>query len=249
LRAFLLTLCLAFVSPSAFAYLPPAFFLYSKLAEQKTKVPVTGVALTVARPQGSGTEEILGTLTISGWAPTPGGWPGLSLLFHADAAGIIEAVTDFGLTVTPETDLMRVDHAKLQAMKEPPTPFYKTDPTMSLKRTRQTYAWVHSNPQAGLSIWIEKDSFLPLKVAAPCPAAAAALGWAKAGDNKCELEFRNLYALRHGNFQNARMILWKDGAPLLFLTFDRLGTAKTKLPPSDGKLPAEVKEIVETVLH
>lgn len=244
-----LLLSLVLSAPYAHAFLPPAHFIYAKLGEQKTKVPITGVALTVARPQASGTEEILGTMTIPEIKPEKDGWPGLSLIFHPDAEAIIRSVTEFGLTVTPESELMRVERSKLALMKEPPDPFYKTDPTMSLKRTRQTYAWVHRNADGSRSVWVEKDSFLPLKIAAPCPTPAASLSWAKGGENKCELEYRNLFALRRGAYQNARMILWKDGAPLLFLTFDRLGTARTKLPSSDGKLPNEVKEIVETVLH
>lgn len=233
----------------AHAYLPPAFFLYSRIGDQKTKNPVTGVAITVARPQASGTEEILGTTTVTMQEFTEGGWPGLSLIFHSDTAELLHAVSAFGLHVAPEHDLLRVDRARLAGMKEPPDPFYKTDPTMSLKRTRQTYAWVHSSTDGSRSVWVEKDSFLPLKVVAPCPPEAAALAWAKAGDNKCELEFRNLYALRHGNLQSARMTLWKDGAPLLFFTFDRLASGKTKLPPADGKLPPDVASIVQTILH
>jgi hypothetical protein len=224
--------------------------MYARLGEQKTKSAVTGVAITVARPQAGNTEEILGNLNISNWQPENGTWPGLSLIFHSDTAEILRAVMAFGLTISPEHDLLRVERSRLYAMKEAPYPFYKTDPTMSLKRTRQTYAWVHSSTDGSRSIWVEKDSFLPLKIAAPCPEGAGSLGWAKAGGgNICELEFRNLYALRHGNLQSARMTLWKDGAPLLFFTFDRLATLKVKLPPSDGKLSPEVASIVQTVLH
>jgi hypothetical protein len=238
-----------FLTALAHAYLPPAFFVYSRLAEQKTKTPVTAVAITVARPQASGTEEILGTTSISLPALTEGGWPGLSLLFHSDSQELFRAVAAFGLQITPEHDLLRVDRSRLSSLKEAPYPFYKTDFTMSLKRTRQTYAWVHSSADGARSIWVEKDSFLPLKVAAPCPAEAAALAWAKAGNNKCELEFRNLYALRHGNLQSARMTLWKDGSPLLFFTFDRLASGKTKLPLSDGTLTPDVASIVHSILH
>ncbi|MGZ3672646.1 MAG: hypothetical protein ACXVCB_22370, partial [Bdellovibrionota bacterium] len=181
--------------------------------------------------------------------PVPGGWPGLSFVFRTDSESLIQAVTAFGLSVVPEAELLRVERSKLYAMKDPPDPFYKPDPTMSLKRTRQTFAWVHSSTDGARSVWVEKDSFLPLKIAAPCPPEAVALPWAKAGENKCELEFRNLYALRRGNLSSARMTLWKDGAPLLFFTFDRLATAKTKLPPADGKLSPDVAAVVEMVLH
>lgn len=239
------------LSSPARAYLPPSFFVYSKLVEPKAKLPqVSGVAITIARPQGSGTEEILGALSLSDWKSSPApGWPVLSLIFESDQEALIQAITNFGLSVPREQDLLRVERDKLAALKDPPNPFYKVDPGMSLKRTRQTYAWVHSDSASGKAVWVEKDSFLPLKVAAPCPTVASSLGWAKAGDNKCEVEFRNLGALRRGNLQSARLTLWKDGAPLLFLTFDKLSNGKTPLPKADEKLPPEVKEIAETILH
>lgn len=235
---------------SAQAYLPPSFFLYSKVVEQKAKTPVTGVAMTISRPQNAGTEEILGSITLQEWkSPSSQGWPTLSLIFENDPEALIQAVSGFGLTVLREQDLFRVEKEKLPALKDPPHPFYKVDPNMSLKRTRQTYAWVHADSESGKSVWVEKDSFLPLKVAGPCPSAANGLGWAKAGDNKCELEFRNLGAIRRGNFQSARLTLWKDGAPLLFLTFDKVTSGKAPLPKGDEKLPGDVKEIAETILH
>lgn len=234
---------------AAHAYLPPAFFVYSRLVDQKAKNSITGVSITVARPQAGGTEEILGSLTLPEWHTTEGGWPTLSMIFYNDSEALIKAVTSFGLEVARETELLQVPRDKLMAMKDPPLPFYRPDPTMSLKRTRQTFAWVHSNAAAGKSVWVEKDSFLPLKIAAPCPPAAVNLVWAKPGENRCEMEFRNLLALRKGNFQSARLTLWKDGSPLLFLTFDKLASGKTKLAPAESKLSPEVKEIAEAVLH
>jgi hypothetical protein len=236
-------------SPNAHAYLPPAFFVYSKVVEPKAKSPaVNGVALTVSKPQAAGTEEILGSISLTDWKSGSGGWPTLSLIFDGDQEALVRAVSSFGLTVLKETELLRIDKDKSAAMKDPPHPFYRTDPHMSLKRTRQTYAWVHGNAD-GKSVWIEKDSFLPLKIAAPCPSAASGLGWAKAGDNKCEVEFRNLGALKRGNFSSARLTLWKDGAPLLFFNFDKVATGKMQLPKADDRLSAEVKEIAETILH
>lgn len=242
-------LLLLMIPLAAHAYLPPAFFIYNRITEQKAKNAVTGVTVTVARPQAASTEEILGNLSVSDWQATPGGWPTLSLIFNADYDALLKSVAAFGLTVAPETSLLRVERERIAAMKEAPRPFYKPDRTVSLKRTRQTYAWVHSSQDGSHSIWVEKDSVLPLKIAAPCPGAASSLSWAKSGEGKCEVEFRNLAALRRGNFQSARLTLWKDGAPLLFFTFDKTVSGKVKLPPSDGKLPSEVKEVAETILH
>jgi|GEM_PF-7071974 len=250
MKFFFASLLFTLAPQNAQAYLPPAFFVYSKLVEPKAKTPpVTGLALTIARPQASGTEEILGSVVLPDWrAGISGGWPTLSLIFEGDQETLTHAVSQFGLTVLKETELLRIDKDKAASMKDPPHPFYKTDPNMSLKRTRQTYAWVHSNAD-GRSVWVEKDSFLPLKVAGPCPPGAATLGWAKAGDNKCELEFRNLGALKRGNFSSTRLTLWKDGMPLLFFNFDKVASGKMQLPKADDRLPAEVKEIAEILLH
>ena len=201
----------------------------------------------MARPQASGTEEILGTIALTDWKGTSGGWPVLSLIFDSDQEALIQAVTGFGLNVLTENELLRIEKEKAGQMKDPPRPFYRTDPHMSLKRTRQTYAWVHGRDDR--SVWVEKDSFLPLKVAGPCPAPAAGLGWAETGENKCEVEFRNLGALKRGNFSSARLTLWKDGAQLLFLNFEKVATGKMLLPKSDDRLTADVKEIAETILH
>jgi hypothetical protein len=235
---------------SAHAYLPPAFFIYSKVVEPKAKaLPITGIALTIARPQAGGTEEILGTYALTDWKNSSDGWPTLSLIFDSDQDALIKSVSSFGLPVLKEADLLRIEKEKVALMKDPPRSFYRTDPNMALKRTRQTYAWVHGNKESGKAVWVEKDSFLPLKVAGPCPPAATSLGWAKSGANQCEVEFRNLHALKRGNFSSARLTLWKDGVPLLFLNFEKVATGKMPVPKSDERLPPDVKEIAETILH
>lgn len=248
----LLPLLLVFTLPSAaHAYLPPAFFIYSKVAEQKAKNPVpTGVVLMVARPMAGGTEEILGSVVLSEWKASKGGWPSLSLIFEANQDSLIQTVSAFGIPVLKESDLFRVDKDKVKTLKDPPRPFYRVDQSVSLKRTRQTYAWVHGSKESEKSVWVEKDSFLPLKIAGPCPPSVSGLGWAKSGENKCEVEFRNLQALKRGNPQGARLTLWKDGSPVLFLSFDKVTSGKT-LPPKDedDRLPPEVKEITEAILH
>lgn len=246
---FLFLFFLATLATSAQAYLPPAFFLYSKVAESKVKAPVTtGVVLTIARPMSGGTEEALGTFSLTSWKG--GGWPTLSLIFEGNEEALIQSVVNYGIPVLKESELFRFDKEKAKAMKDPPRPFYKTDPHMSLKRTRQTYAWVHSTKDGNKSVWLEKDTFLPLKIAGPCPNAVSNLGWAKSGDNHCEMEFRNLQALKRGNPQSARLTLWKDGVPVLFFSFDRVTSGKAPTPKTgEDRLPSEVKEIAEFILN
>ena len=232
------------------AYLPPAFHIYATIAEQRSKSATPSFQFSVSRPSAAGTEELLGTMNVAAWRAQENGWPSLSLLFASDAESLVQSVSIFGIPVAKEIDLLRASKEQVSAMKEPPRPFYKTDRRMSLKRFRQTYAWVHS--EKNKSIWIEKDTFLPLKIQGPCPASVTDLPWVKPGENICELEFRNVYSLRRGSPQNSRITVWKDGAPVLFFTFDRVVLPKGNGAPglaAESKLPAEIEAVAAIILH
>lgn len=243
---FAASLFVALLPLRAQAYLPPAFYLYGQVAEQKAKTPSPALQLSVSRPLGAGTEETLGTISIPSWSPSQGGWPALSLLFTGDADGVIRSVESFGIPVTKEADLLRASREQAAAMKEAPRPFYKVDKLMGLKRYRQTYAWVHRKDDK--AVWLEKDTFLPLKIQGPCPGGVADLPWAKGNSNLCELEFRQVSSLRRGNAQNARLALWKDDAPVLFFSFDRI-SPKSGAGDAQSKLPPDIAGIAETLLH
>lgn len=244
-------LALFFLLPGAAqAYLPPSFYVYNHIAEQRAKVPTPSVQISVSRPMGSGTEQLLGTITIGSWQPRTGGWPALSLLFASDPEMLTRSVMAFGLPVAKEADLLRASKEQVAAMKEPPRPFYKVDKRMKLRRHRQTYAWVHK--EGDRAVWVEKDTFLPLKVEGPCPPEVSTLEWAKAGENRCEIEFRNVGSLRRGTPQNSRITLWKDGAPVLFFSFDRVVPPKAGGVPalhSESKVPPEISSIADSILH
>lgn len=245
-----LLLLLGLSATNAHAYLPPAFYIYGHMAEQRGKAaPLPSVQVTVSRPAGAGTEETLGTYTLPAWGPDAGGWPSLSLLFASDGEALIRGITAYGIPVAKETDLLRASPQQIAAMKEAPRPFYRPDRRMGLKRYKQTYAWVHR--EGARSVWIEKDSYLPLKIEGPCPAGVSDLAWAKeGGGNVCELEFRNVLSVRRGTPQNSRLLLWKDGAPLLFLSFDRVTMNKTAATGApESTLPANLQAIVSTLLH
>lgn len=243
-------LLLTFLIPlSASAYIPPSFLIYSRIAEQREQAPAPALTLLVSRPASGGTEESLGTIQVQGWPAEDGAWPSLSLLFASKPDELMGAVEKFGLTVFREQDLLRVSKEQAAAMKEPPRPFYKNDKTMGLKRQRGNYAWVHTTAEK--SIWIEKDSFIPLKIAAPCPKQVNELPWAKSGEGKCELEFRNAWSLRKGTAPvGAKMILMKDGQPLLYYSFERISYPKAPLSSSlEVTLPDEIRDISNALLH
>jgi hypothetical protein len=235
---------------AAHAYLPPAFYLYEHIAEPRAKSSSPSLQISISRPMGAGTEETIGSLFIPAWEPSQGGWPALSLLFTGDSDKLIQSVASFGIPVAKEQDLMRAKPEQISAMKEIPRPFYRTDKRMGLERYRQTYAWVHKEGER--AVWVEKDTYLPLKIQGPCPAEVAELSWAKAGEDKCELEFRNVFAARRGNPQNSRLAIWKDGNPVLFFSFERVIPAKKDAAPKtpkDSGLPANIQAIADIFLH
>jgi hypothetical protein len=206
--------------------------------------------MSVARPSGSGTEEIMGSISLPSWRPMEGGWPALSLLFANNADSLIQSVVAFGIPVARETDLLRASREQIAAMKDPPHPYYKTDKRMGMKRHRQTYAWVHKEGER--EVWVEKDSFLPLKIVGPCPESVLELGWVKSGENQCEVDFRNVTSLRRGNPQNSRVTVWKDGAPVLFFSFDRVVPPKSGGEPAiaaEMRVPPEVAAVAAIILH
>lgn len=253
--ALFLLLLSGLAATEAHAYLPPSFYVYGRIAEQreqkgKEQPPLPGVQISVSRPLDSGTEETLGSITLPSWPAMEGGWPSLTLLFANEKEQLIRAVNNFGVPVSKETELLRASREQIAGMKEAPRPFYRADKRMGLKRYKQSYSWVHR--EGARAVWVEKDSFLPLKIEAPCPPAAAQLAWAKAGEGRCEMEFRNIASVRRGNPQSSRMLLWKDGAPLLFFSFERVVTPKAGAASSltlQSTLPPGVQGVAETVLH
>ncbi|MGE3261446.1 MAG: hypothetical protein AB7K68_06685 [Bacteriovoracia bacterium] len=234
---------------SASAYLPPAFFIYAETAAHRGKGVVPGATFTVSRPLPTGGEEVIGNLTLPGLVAGAGSWPTLSLLFQSEEAPLTDAVRGFGLTIPREVDLLRASRDQAAAMKEAPRPFYKADPTVSMKRFHKTYAWVHSDKEGSRSIWIEKDTFLPLHIEGPCPKVE--LSWTKSGENRCAVEFRNVYPVRRGNTTGARITLLKDGVPVMYFSFDRLSAATTGAPvvSSDAKYPEEIKALAAVLFH
>lgn len=242
-----------FVTEKAHAYLPPSYYIYQHLAESRTKANLPSVLISVSRPQAAATEEALGTIAIPTIRAAENGWPSLSLLFSSNKDEMILSVEKFGIPVTKEKELLRANRDQIAAMKEAPRPFYKRDPRMQLRRFKDTYAWIHSNnDEKEKSIWVEKDSFLPLKITGTCPKEISNLSWAKSGDGHCELEFKNILSAQSGNYQNTRITLVKDGAPALYFTFEKVLFNKPNNLSStlgESTLSPELKEISQALLH
>ncbi len=241
----LLLFLLIFGSNTAQAYLPPAFYIYSHIAEERNKAPLPHLTITASKPMGAGTEEVIGTFSLSPWQKEKESWPSLSLLLQSDPEELIQSVAAFGIPVQKENELLRASKEQVTAMKEPPKPFYKVDKRMGLKRFRQTYAWVHK--EGNKSIWIEKDTFFPLKIEAPCPTAVVELPWAKPGPNNCEVDFRNILSLRRGSPQNSKVTVWKDGSPVLYFTIDRV--LSTKPTSNTSGVSTDIQSIASQILR
>lgn len=233
---------------SAWAKLPPSYFVYEQISELAPRPNGTSLIISISRPLGSGNEELLGTLNLPSWENKEGAWPALSLLFPANKEQLKGSIKNFGLKISEETELVRLPKDKILSSKDPVKPFYKPDPRMHLRQVRGTYAWVHE--EADRSVWIEKDTFLPLKVSGPCPPGVSDLGWSKGGSSICEIEFRNILSARRGAPSNSRLTLWQNGAPILFLSLDRVGSLRAfdRMPPS-AEISDAVKSILDTILH
>lgn len=237
-----------FSSGVANAYLPPSFYFYEKISSTVEKTVPTGILLSVSKPLPGGNEETIGTFAVAPIAPATGGWPSLSILFLNDPEAIISSVEKFGIPVAREKDLMRATREQAAAMKEAPRPFYSRDKRMFLKRFRNIYAWVHAEgPEMAKSIWVEKDTWTPIKISAPCPEKIDSLPWLKAGANKCDLEFRNVSSLRRGNIQSAKITLYRDGTPALIYSFEKVFSKNQN--PGETNLSEDVREISSLIFH
>jgi hypothetical protein len=209
-------------SSPAVAYIPPAFFVYEKVAEQRNKVPTPTLTLSISRPLQANTEEVLGSVVVpvgvNGPETPDQAWPGLTLIFSPEAQRIVGAIEAFGIPVSKETDLLRAPKEQLSAQREPPKSYYRPDERMALRRLRKSVAVVHREGER--SIWLEKDSFLPLKIVGPCPESILALEWVKGDSKICELEYRNIFSLRRGQ-QNGKILIWRGDQPVLFISVER----------------------------
>lgn len=244
---FVLSAILLF-SDTALAYLPPTFHFYEKISSSLEKNVPSSILLAVAKPLPGGLEEPLGTFAIPAFTTRAGGWPTLSILFLNDSEQLLAAVEKFGLPISREKDLLRATKEQAAAMKEPPRPFYFRDKFMFLKRFRNIYAWVHgAGPDLAKSIWVEKDTWTPIKISAPCPEKVESLSWLKAGANKCDLEFRNVSALRRGNYQSSKITLYRDGAPALIFSFDKVFYKPQS--PGETTVPEEIRDIASLIFH
>lgn len=238
------------LSAQAQAYLPPAFYFYEKIAGGANKQVPGSFSIRVSRPAPNNSEESLGIINIKSITSTPGGWPTLSLLFADDPTSLILSIERFGIPVAKEKDLLRASREQAAAMKEAPRPFYFRDKKMSLKRMRNIYALVHGvGDERGKFIWAEKETFTPLKIAAPCPEGLESLPWLKAGANRCEIEFRGASSARRGSYSSTKMILSRDGSPALFFSFEKVLPRGAAPLAEENGVPADILNITSILFH
>lgn len=139
-------------------------------------------------------------------------WPTLSLLLEPSGQKLVQDFRTFGFALPDEKELLLVPPEKFKTMQDSPNPFYTQDKDISLHRYRNTYTWVCANPQNDRALWIEKDSFIPLELHAPCPDAT--------GGSECIVEFQNAWNMHET--KNTRLIVKRDAKSLYLLKIDHV---------------------------
>ncbi len=217
-----------FYSALASAYVPPAFLLAKRIAEQHDPAKTVLAKVGVYRPGASPSEsdsllwEEFVAVPLTGTPRSSDRWPGLSILLESDSQKLTEGLRRFGLAVVPETALLRHPLDKVRAMKDPPRPFYLPDPSMSLKLQGKRVAWVSQSVDSTRSFWVEKDSFFPIMLQGPCPATIEEVSWAKSSDLPCELVFESVTGLQSAKGGKVSLLLRRDQQSLLRFRLNKI---------------------------
>ncbi|MCO5142439.1 MAG: hypothetical protein M9962_05045 [Oligoflexia bacterium] len=245
MKKILIAFYFLFFTLPAFAYIPPSYFIYNKIAGEK-ETPFPTIKLSVTKPAAGGTEETLGTITISSIVIEENRWPVLSILFPSTQAQLKNSIKAFGLNIPTEKDLLIVPENQISQAKDLPKKLYKNDENIKLKRYGKSYAWVHRNAENKKEIWIEKDSFLPLRVQGDCPKELEDVLAKIDLSEPCSFEFRNQYSLKRGRYQQAKIILIQKDVPLLYFNFDKITTNKS---PANIESTERVQSTLQPALN
>ncbi len=209
---------------SAHAFLPPSYFLVQKCAAERDRLSRALVKITVSRPaENNKTPEILlGESTLNypdaeqSSSDKKSTWPALAMFLESNEEFMLNAWKNFGIPVKAEAELLRIKKEQYQGMKDMPNPFYKIDHTVSLKRFKNTYAFVCTDHNKEKSIWIEKDSFTPLAIQGPCPDNLSSLADLKGTEgNTCELQFEKNLFHKNPSTRLGKILLRKSNKTLL----------------------------------
>ena len=237
------------------AYIPPAYFIYEQMAQPREKSSRYSYQIQVSKPVSpiSNMEENLITYVHEFPVPAEGGWPVLSLLFSSSSKEIETSVEKFGISTVSEDALLVAPKEEIIALKDTPKTYYRPDPQMELKRYKQSYAWSHveSNPatSGARSVWMEMDTFIPLKITGPCPKQLDELPWILPGEGTCELEYKNVFSLKAAPKQTYKLVFSKNNAPALLIVIERTNSKPSSPPLSENKIIEPLFQLVQTLLH
>ncbi len=210
----------ALFTTSAYAYVPPSFFLAEKITSGRDEVTnlLAQIEVYHAAPSAKEADEQLWQQYVqlpSTFSSDSAPWPGLSILAESDKDRLVTALKKFGLPVTSEEALARYRSDQLHTMKETPRPFYNVDPNMSLRRNGKQLAWVLTSTDGTRSLWVEKNTFFPIFLRGPCPKSVEEISWAKSGDEPCELHFESISGIKTSAVKRTAAVLKKNGQPLI----------------------------------
>jgi len=240
----LVTFCLLVVPKLSLAYLPPSHFIAQKIVDERTAFNRAILQISILLPKENikATEKLLWETKVTYDHSFQGAWPTTTLLLENSAEKIIQSWRSFELPAPAEADLVLYKKEDYENEKEIPSPFYKRDPSISLKRYKNRYAWVASSDTKEKSLWIEKESFIPLAMMGPCPKNINDVSSVSISDSsKCELQFDRSLFSKNSASRVGKIILRHEEKPILIFKIEHLF-----LSPKEVVWKAAIKENLET---
>ena len=165
------------LNSSAFAYVPPSQFIVKSLAGKRSGIKSIRIknvitALEKGQPKGPQFRETVwidytlhllrsrmvdgnGRVIYSIERHLDAGLPiGDLLLFDSQAEALGKGLRQSGIPIRSEAELLVMKTEEERRLSE----------ITSIARLKGVTAWVIGNPSSGSQLWVEKDTFLPMKV-------------------------------------------------------------------------------------
>lgn len=222
---------LLFWTSYAFAYIPPVHFQIKKICEGRQTFKEALITMSALKPatDSKSQEEII-FQTAFRYSPIAA-WPALPLLLESNTETLRNSWKNFGPIAPLESELLAHKPEQFQKMENAPTPFYRLNPQLSLKRFPGGLAYASTNDEKLRSIWIEKESFRPVSLHASCPAETNKLSWIRSSDSNCHLEFEKNLNFKPTPGKSFRFVLKNDKQSLMVFKIDSV-----RLNPSENEL-------------
>lgn len=205
LFTFIAILSLTTCSGPSWAYVPPSHFVANKLTQKKGSWNKVLMKLSLLRTKKGKKlkHELLWSSSIvyhnegqkkeeeeKQKQKQKEHWPLLAMFLEKDPTKLIESWKEFQLDVSQEEELTLFKKEELKILGEIPNPFYKMEENTSYRRLQNQVALSYESKDKSRALLVEKDSFLPLMLFAPCPKGASNIQSSfNEDDSQCFVKF------------------------------------------------------------